>query len=671
MGNTIAAESGESEFCPPIEIVMAVLDHCDWRDRRAILSVNKYFHSLTESSTFWRKMCDHLSHQHLVYIPQRPVAKSWKATFLHSFAAIRHTLPREQLAPLPLSAHAEAVLAAEVMARQAEQLALLESQTAAAGAAASTGAASSSAVAAAAAAAAEDSMSDPDDGGEEGLRIKFTVKVFARLRDGSNGAGGEAKREMATIPLSQRLVMLETQHKCTRHEALRLLWARDGPAENNPWADAFVEELEDEGDGEGEDKENAGKGARVSKKTVGSPRHVRQQVDAHARVGVLSVREKQIVMCAPTLGVKSFQFNRVFQAGLGQVDVYDHAASGIVADAINGINGCVFTYGQTGSGKTYTMFGPDDKASTTLTRITPLSGIAPRAIAEIFHAISTRTSAVDATVRMAYVEVFGDEVTDLLRDGAPLAAWHGLAARTVHEGLADFTVPTLAEAEEHLQRAEGAKRRAATAMNDRSSRAHSILMVTLEQTLRTTGQMMRSRLCIADLGGSEQIKKSQVSGGRLVEAVNINLGLLALKTCITALRRRKSHVPFNDSMLTMLLQDSFVGASNVAVVVTGNTDPSHTAETVNALRFGEMCGRITHEGVVERSTACDAIAAINQEIAELEEHIRVNERWESRVVVRQDLEGEERLTITVPVGAEAERTRYEGLLAARRELLGM
>jgi hypothetical protein len=109
----------------------------------------------------------------------------------------------------------------------------------------------------------------------------------------------------------------------------------------------------------------------------------------------------------------------------------------------------------------------------------------------------------------------------------------------------------------------------------------------------------------------------------------------------------------------------------VAVVVTGNMDPSHTSETVNALRFGEMCGRITHEGVIERSTACDAIAAINQEISELEEHIRVHERWETRVVVRQDLEGEEKVTVTVPVGAETQRARYESLLVARRELLGM
>jgi hypothetical protein len=483
MGNTSSSEEG---FCPPIEIIMAVLDHCDWRERRALLSVNKHFFSLTLSSTFWRKMCEQLSQRHLVYIPARPIQRSWRVTFLHSFGAIRHTLPRDQLAPLPLSPRAEAALAEAAAATlAAAQLEAGSVSAGSAGSAVSAGSAGSAgagvtgaAAAAASTGAAEDSMSDPDDGGEEGLRVNFTVKVFARLRDGTL-AGEEPKREVATIPLSQRLVMLETQHKCTRREALRLLWARDGPAEDDPWADAFVEEQEENEEGDGEDganKENASM-ALTKKKKSSSPRHVRQPIDAHARVGVLSVRERQIIMCAPTLGVKSFRFNRVFEASTSQTDVYDFSASGIVADVVNGINGCIFTYGQTGSGKTYTMFGPDDKASTSLTKVSPMGGIAPRALAEIFHAVEARAQSIGATVRMSYVEVFGDEIADLLRDGAPLDHWHGVAARMVSEGRMDFEVPSLADAEEHLRRAEGAKRRAATAMNQRSSRAHSVLLV--------------------------------------------------------------------------------------------------------------------------------------------------------------------------------------------------
>ena len=97
---------------------------------------------------------------------------------------------------------------------------------------------------------------------------------------------------------------------------------------------------------------------------------------------------------------------------------------------------------------------------------------------------------------------------------------------------------------------------------------------------------------------------------------------------------------------------------------------SHCAETVNALRFGETCGRVEREGVVERSSASDAIAAINQELRELEDEIRRTERWETRVVLRQDREGEERVTVTMPVGAEAQRVKYEALLATKQELLG-
>jgi hypothetical protein len=106
------------------------------------------------------------------------------------------------------------------------------------------------------------------------------------------------------------------------------------------------------------------------------------------------------------------------------------------------------------------------------------------------------------------------------------------------------------------------------------------------------------------------------------------------------------------------------------IVVTGNTHPAHTPETVNALRFGETCGRIATEGAVDAWRASDAILAINAELAELEVDIKTRERWETRMVVRQDADGVEKMAVTVPVGAEVQRERYEVLLAARRELLG-
>lgn len=142
-------------------------------------------------------------------------------------------------------------------------------------------------------------------------------------------------------------------------------------------------------------------------------------------------------------------------------------------------------------------------------------------------------------MRISFVEVFADDVTDLLHEEgaeghARIGAWRGVAARALAEGRADVVVRSAEHATELLLRAERAKRRAATAMNERSSRAHSVLTISLVQT-DAEGRQVRSTLCLADLGGSEQLKRSKAQGERLREAVQINLGLLALKNCVAAL----------------------------------------------------------------------------------------------------------------------------------------
>ena len=327
---------------------------------------------------------------------------------------------------------------------------------------------------------------------------QFAVRVCARFRDG--GASDDQPLQSATIPIHQRLDMLKAQHQCSRSEALRLLW---GTTESDPWRSAFVPDLET--DANAEDKENACAQIQAPKSPPRGP-----IADAHARVGVLSMRPQQVVVCAPTLGVRSFRFERVFSPAAGQEEVYEQAAQHVAADFVNGFNGCVFCYGQTGSGKTFTMFGPGEQESTSL-RISPTSGIAPRMLAEIIEGVRVRARAADIMLSVAYVEVFGNDINDLLREGAAVGPWHGMAVRHVLSGNTSVRVSTAADIEELLERGERNKRRAATAMNERSSRAHSVIMVTLQQTQRG-GRVLRSRLCIADLGGSEQIKKSGVEG---------------------------------------------------------------------------------------------------------------------------------------------------------------
>merc|ERR1711871_1066250 len=174
--------------------------------------------------------------------------------------------------------------------------------------------------------------------------------------------------------------------------------------------------------------------------------------------------------------------------------------SPVVSSFLHGVSGSIIMYGQTGSGKTYTMFGPDCKASTGLgnKNVATTRGIVPRAM----------TSAVrfalanNAHLSLTYVEVFGDTVTDLLSKGNAIGAWSGVAARAVLDGAASVPLTSLAQAENLLVDAENSKSRAATAMNERSSRAHTLILLQLRQRTAADSEL-ESTLCLADLGGCE------------------------------------------------------------------------------------------------------------------------------------------------------------------------
>ncbi|EGD76257.1 hypothetical protein PTSG_00960 [Salpingoeca rosetta] len=393
------------------------------------------------------------------------------------------------------------------------------------------------------------------------------------------------------------------------------------------------------------------------------------------RTGVLAIRPdtNDLVLCAAG-GLRHFEFDSVLPDTFNQDDLYDRAARLQVGQFLNGVNACVLCYGQTGSGKTYSMFGPDDVTSTKLSRLSSQAGIAPRAITEVANTVMKRREhGLEVSLKLTCVEIFGQDITDLLHERSVVGAWHGVAARAVLNNEAAEEIVDPYELDELLLRAERSKRRAATAMNERSSRAHTVFLLSLDQRNPRTHTRLQSTLCLADLGGSEQLKKSKAEGERKQEAAKINLGLLALKRCIGALQSNDpSHVPFGDSTLTMLLRPALSGNSFTTVVVTGSMESRHVFETMQTMRFGEACQAVTGSEVTANvNAATQAIDAINKEITDLEQRIRSEERWVNKTTVRKDQEGEETVVTSVLVGAEELRERYEQLLETRRELLGI
>ena len=302
-------------------------------------------------------------------------------------------------------------------------------------------------------------------------------------------------------------------------------------------------------------------------------------------------------------------------------------------------------------------------------------GIVPRACEELVAAMESRRAlGISAQLRVAYVEVFGAEVTDLLRDGGAIGASddgadnHFHAHRWVLEGRADVPVGSAEEALRLIAQGDGCKRKAATAMNERSSRAHALFILSLVQTDVDTGVERTTRLFLADLGGSEKLTKSQAADdfkshvvtiggeevsrltwaeyyahrGRLQESLNINVGLYALQRCIECLIQRDklkaegkplSHVPFADSKLTMLLKDALTGGARTTVLVCASLEPRNAVESISSLRFGEACGRIE----MRSNNSGDGAAAIKRLVAELDEEIAAtqavivrDQRWEQR-----------------------------------------
>ena len=351
------------------------------------------------------------------------------------------------------------------------------------------------------------------------------------------------------------------------------------------------------------------------------------------------------------------------------------------------------------SGKTYTLFGPGNEPFHVPSPIHALPnswGIVPRACFEIFRALDFRRQnsklEFHATVAVSYVEIFGDAVHDLLDQSRPCGQNAVSAQRYVLEGSCERQVASLADLLHLLNIGEAQKKKAATAMNDRSSRAHSVFIVKLEQTCVTTNISVSNRLFFADLGGSEQIKKSQPYGShntnknnikqkqqhsrrdREREAININLGLLALKQCVEALRERRSYVPYADSKLTMILSEGLGGNSKTAVVVCGAQEEWHGQETISTMKFGQVCRGIHNASSAAATSSMlqELLDTLNRKIAACEAEIRRTEQWQVVEVEETDSSGQVIAVRqkTIITGAEELRRQLDELIQKKMELTG-
>lgn len=276
-----------------------------------------------------------------------------------------------------------------------------------------------------------------------------------------------------------------------------------------------------------------------------------------------------------------------------QEDIFDFSIRPTVDDILNGYNGTVFAYGQTGAGKSYTMMGSDiddDEGR----------GVIPRIIQQIFASILTSPSNMEYTVRVSYMEIYMERIRDLLvphNDNLPV---HEEKSRGVYvKGLLEVYVSSVQEVYEVLRRGGQARAVAATNMNQESSRSHSIFVVTVGQKNVETGSAKSGQLFLVDLAGSEKVGKTGASGQTLEEAKKINKSLSALGMVINALTDGKSsHVPYRDSKLTRILQESLGGNSRTTLIINCSPSSYNDSETISTLRFGVRAKAIKNKAKV-------------------------------------------------------------------------
>lgn len=372
---------------------------------------------------------------------------------------------------------------------------------------------------------------------------------------------------------------------------------------------------------------------------------------------VLATQDSRVLTFIPGAGVRPFVFTRVFDGVSGQRDVFEETARRSVIDVLNGFSAVTLAYGQTGSGKTHTMFGPDGSLEALRGRVwderDPVcanAGVAVRAIAELLTARLANPE-VKVTFRLKYLEIYNDELMCLLT-GRRVRLMMAAGEPTL-VGCHEVPVASFEDALDLLKVGDSRKRRAETAMNKRSSRAHTVLVLTASHSMR--GRMTTSSLHLVDLAGSERIKKSRVTGVRRDEAVGINESLLVLGKCVAALVQESSHVPYYESKLTLLLKAAFGGNSRTTLVVNCRGDDAHGDETLQSLRFGERCGMISNHTVQASASMASAMAAVN---AALEGCLAQMQRLEE--ASRQHL----------PVYASL-RSKFEALDRHRREILSL
>ncbi|KAH8261486.1 hypothetical protein KR044_010089 [Drosophila immigrans] len=277
---------------------------------------------------------------------------------------------------------------------------------------------------------------------------------------------------------------------------------------------------------------------------------------------------------------KVYLFDKVFKPNASQEKVYNEAAKSIVTDVLAGYNGTIFAYGQTSSGKTHTMEGVIGDSVK--------QGIIPRIVNDIFNHIYAMEENLEFHIKVSYYEIYMDKIRDLLDVSKVNLSVHEDKNRVPYvKGATERFVSSPEDVFEVIEEGKSNRHIAVTNMNEHSSRSHSVFLINVKQENLENQKKLSGKLYLVDLAGSEKVSKTGAEGTVLDEAKNINKSLSALGNVISALADgNKTHIPYRDSKLTRILQESLGGNARTTIVICCSPASFNESETKSTLDFG-------------------------------------------------------------------------------------
>lgn len=320
-----------------------------------------------------------------------------------------------------------------------------------------------------------------------------------------------------------------------------------------------------------------------------SEREVRENSGVVVSTNGVKGQSVELCMGPNAISNKTYYFDKVFSPAADQAIIYEDVVAPILSEMMTGFNCTIFAYGQTGTGKTYTMSGD---MTDTYGLLSDAAGIIPRVLYSLFQKLES--DEVECSVKCSFIELYNEELRDLLSpdDAVKLKIYDDSSKKshsaTIVQGMEESYIKDAAAGIKLLQQGSYRRQVAATKCNDLSSRSHTVFTITTYvKRANETGEdyICSGKLNLVDLAGSENIQRSGAENKRAAEAGLINKSLLTLGRVINALVDKSSHIPYRESKLTRLLQDSLGGRTKTCIIATVSPAKSNLEETISTLDY--------------------------------------------------------------------------------------